>query len=279
MIKLPKDRYHLLLDSLSSLPINHLFALIVVTGKMEGEVYVDEEEHPRSYLVKHSYGMSLLFGNTRNEVFNKQVVHYILNEDQKRTEPEWLQVYPDEWNDIIKNETGHVILDDDESRKDYHLNQKNIIKDTRVNFRFNIERFKSLNGISHSHLPLARTTGKLFDKINGTVIPQHFWRDGEHFESEGVGYSIVIDDEPVANCFSAYTVEKQMELGIETSESYQGKGFAKTVASAMIRHCLDHDMEPVWACRFSNTKSYHLAQKVGFEPTLYLPYYRLAFSN
>jgi hypothetical protein len=35
-------------------------------------------------------------------------------------------------------------------------------------------------------------------------------------------------------------------------------------------------LEPVWACRLENDGSYKLAQKLGFEPVLEIPYYRLS---
>lgn len=60
-----------------------------------------------------------------------------------------------------------------------------------------------------------------------------------------------------------------------TVDAHRGKGYAVSVCSALIDYCLDHDLEPVLACRLENEGSYYLAQKLGFRPSVTLPYYRL----
>jgi RimJ/RimL family protein N-acetyltransferase len=58
-------------------------------------------------------------------------------------------------------------------------------------------------------------------------------------------------------------------------EQYRGKGLALHACSALIDYCLEYNYEPVWACRLENYASYKLAQKLGFDPVLYMPYYKL----
>jgi RimJ/RimL family protein N-acetyltransferase len=59
-------------------------------------------------------------------------------------------------------------------------------------------------------------------------------------------------------------------------EKYRGRGFAYHACAALIEYCIRKGLMPVWSCRYENTASYRLAQRLGFVPTLYLPYYRLA---
>jgi len=59
-------------------------------------------------------------------------------------------------------------------------------------------------------------------------------------------------------------------------QKYRGRGFAYHACAALIEYCIRKGLMPVWSCRYENTASYRLAQRLGFVPTLYLPYYRLA---
>lgn len=51
---------------------------------------------------------------------------------------------------------------------------------------------------------------------------------------------------------------------------------AELTCRKLIDYCLERDLIPVWSCRFENTASCKLAQKLGFEPTLMIPFYRLS---
>ncbi len=79
-----------------------------------------------------------------------------------------------------------------------------------------------------------------------------------------------------ATAFSAYILDDQLEIGIETLAEFRKMGFAELVCGALIDYCLDSGYEPVWSCRFENTASYPLAQKMGFVPVSITPYYRLS---
>ncbi|MNP00830.1 GNAT acetyltransferase [compost metagenome] len=115
----------------------------------------------------------------------------------------------------------------------------------------------------------------MYRNIQGSVIPRYFWKDEEQFDEIGLGYSLIYDGEIAATAFSAYKNGNQLEIGIETLEKYRGKGFAKMVCSALIDACLKSGLEPVWACRLENEGSYQLAQKLGFVPSVCVPYYKL----
>ncbi|WP_459929838.1 GNAT family N-acetyltransferase [Desulfosporosinus burensis] len=97
----------------------------------------------------------------------------------------------------------------------------------------------------------------------------------DQFQNKGIGYSLIYDGEVASTAFSSCRFENQLEIGIETLARYRGKGFALYVCSALINYCLEHGLEPIWACRLENIASYQLAHKLGFLPTLFIPYYRL----
>ena len=78
-----------------------------------------------------------------------------------------------------------------------------------------------------------------------------------------------------STAYSVFLHDDKLKLVIETVEEFRGKGFAQRSCSGMIDYCIANHYEPVWACKLENTGSYHLAQKLGFEPVLEIPFYRL----
>jgi RimJ/RimL family protein N-acetyltransferase len=145
-----------------------------------------------------------------------------------------------------------------------------------VNFKFNKEKYNLYkNNLSFSELKVVRTDGAMFEKMSGAVIPKRFWMNASDFDKKAVAYSVIVDGEVASTAFSAFILEGELEIGIETVSCFQGKGYAIAACSALIDYCLKEGFEPVWSCRFENTSSYNLAQKLGFEPTIYWPFYRL----
>jgi len=276
MILLKTENYYKLEEPLRTIEINHLFARTVIENKMEGEVYVDDLEQPSSFYVKHHYGMSLLFGKTDNDFFNQQLTSYILNEESKRQAGEWLQVFPSEWNNKLDK-----LLDGQITEPTSNLSeiQQQVIKSTRINFRFNKSKYTSTKHTISPDFKLVRTDAKLFGQITGTVVPQYFWRNKDEFSKNAVGFSLIYRDEPVSTSFASFIHDRQLELGIETSSKFQGQGLAQLTCSALIDYCLENNFEPVWACRLENTGSYKLAQKLGFEPIRMIPYYQLPWKS
>jgi len=260
MKKLDKRHYKELVPALKGVSINHLFAQAVLEKVVDGLVYVDEVDKPGACYIKHPYGMSLLFGETTVAAFKNELWSYMSERTQERGTDEWLQVFPDSWaEEIIRNCTT-------------------MEKHTRVNFKFNESRYLSERKMVKDHPQNCRvvpTKSIGSGQIKGSVCPRYFWRNEEHFANSGAGYSLLVDDEIAATAFSAFIHGNQLELGIETMKEHQGKGFARMACAALIDYCLENGYEPVWACRLENTASFHLAQKLGFEPMAYLPYFRI----
>ena len=219
--------------------------------------------------------MSLLFGETDNHDFNSKFLDYALNTFKIRDKHEWLQAFPDSWNKKISDLFGgNLIKTMNVTGKD--KNNK-IEENTRVNFKFNQEKyfeFKKSN-LKNKEYQILRTDQKMYENLQGSVVPRYFWRDAEHFCNCGVGYSLIHENRTASTAYSSFIHENNLEIGIETIESYRGKGFAAYTCSALIDHCIDQGYVPVWACRLDNIGSYNLAQKLGFEPVLYIPFYWL----
>lgn len=252
------------LELLRQVKVNTLFAEAVLDGSIAGKVYADCREHPRTFYVAHPSGMSLLYGDTGNEGFTEHLYDYITNTSGARSGTEWLQADPEtEWNHIID---AMIAAHDGK-----------IYRDTRVNFSFNREAYLEAKEQCLQHnAKVVQTSREQFLKQTGSVVPRYFWSNENHFAEKGIGFTVLQEGTDAATAFSAYRSEHQLEIGIESFEGYRGKGYAFLAASRLIDYCLGQGLEPVWACRMDNQGSYHLARKLGFEPSLTLPYYRLA---
>lgn len=273
MIELPESFYFKLIEPLSKVEINQLFARSVIEKKIAGKVYVDNIDTPSSYYVLHPYGMSLLFGDWRNTAFNKQLLDYSLNKSKERQKTEWMQTWPRDWDSVLEElYAGHLV----KSSADTDLEKGKIILNTRVNFRLNRQKFSEIHiGNLPQDCSLVEVDQRVFSDMIGSVVPMHFWNSADDFVKLGKGFSILYENQLAATAFSAFIFDNKLEIGIETISSFQQRGLGKFACKALIDYCLEKELEPVWSCRIENTASYHLAQKLGYEISYTLPYYQL----
>ncbi len=272
MILLDKTKYHLVKEPLNEVTINKLFARSVVEGNVSGNVFVDNEDDPSTFYVIHPYGMTLLFGDCNHEAFNNAFKDYSLKANQYRNRTHWMQAFPNAWDTVLLDlYKGNISNSSDTENLAIELN-------TRVNFKFNSGKYLEFkqNNINED-IEIVRTDKRIFESMEGSVVPSNFWDSAKDFFLKGVGFSVLHDSKIATTAYSSVLLGKTLELGMETIEEFRGKGFAQHACSALIDYCLANNFEPIWACRLENIGSYNLAVKLGFEPTLRLPYYKLNF--
>ena len=275
MILLSPDQYYKADSLIKEVTFNNLFARAVIDRRVSGRVYADEANNPKTFYIVHSYGMSLLVGDHTSQVFTNVFKNYALNTNGNRNSHEWMQVYPAAWEAVLKDLFQETLISSADNIN--HLTNGIIELNTRVNFRFNSEMYLSNNQpAADPKIRIVQDNETVYDRMKGSVVPRYFWDSPQDFVQNGVAYCLYYDGQLAATAFSSFVEGAQLELGIETVPEFRGKGFAQKVCAALINYCLDHDLEPVWACRLENTGSYKLAQKLGFEPALSLPYYRLS---
>lgn len=278
MKKLGVKNYYKALNPIEKLSFNILFAKSIIKGDITGDIYVDDIENPTVFYVVHPYGMSLLYGEWKNEEFLIQLKNYMLNNKNQRTNYEWLQAYPKNWDVLIKDMMGDKMIPYEEldDGVDPYKVDDIVVKSMRINFNFNKDRYKAATkDLDFSQYKIIPTTKEMFDKIEGSVIPKYFWDDAQHFEIGGKGFSLLIGDNIASTVFSSFSALGNIEIGIETLEDYQGNGYAFLVCCKMIEYCLENDLEPIWSCNKINVGSQALANKLGFDKTVTLPYYKL----
>ena len=275
MIVLPVVRYNLLEDKIKEVQINNLFARSVIEKHVTGKIYVDNINKPNTVYTIHPYGISLLFGDYKNVDFNNQFKSYALNIDNSRNEHEWMQTYPREWDNVLQDLFSNLIIKSSENTENKTTGV--IELNTRVNFNFNKDKYLQIEKIALSSSEMIVETDNLhFEQMPGSVIPLKFWNSAKDFKQKGKGFTLLHNGEIASTAYSAFVHEDKLEIGIETVEKYRDSGFAELTCCKLIDYCLERELIPVWSCRFENTASYKLAQKLGFEPTLMIPFYRLS---
>jgi len=277
MKELPEVYYPRLSTYLEEITFNILFARAVIERMVGGQVYVDHVAHPRTYYIVHPYGMSLLGGDFTNAEFNSAFRRHGLNTDRKRTKHEWMQVYPHAWNFVLINLFGEQLI---KAKENLSEATSSVVElNTRVNFVFNKNAYlknRSKRNIHDPRIRIVKSTKFSFDEMVGSVVPRTFWNNSNEFIDKGVSFTLYYEDKLASTAFSSFLAPGKLELGIETSPDFRGMGLAEKVCTALIDYCLNMNLEPVWACRWENTGSYKLAQRLDFVPTIELPYYRLS---
>lgn len=274
MIKLEPAQYGKAIEALKGVSINCFFARTVAEQHVDGTIYADCAENPSSFYILHPYGMSLLLGNSSNPQFNSWFTRYALNADGERKAPEWMQAYPASWYGTLNQLLGDNLVKFNPAKPSPdHLVEEN----SRVNFTFNEDKYRAIRQtLAAGNDDIVRTSFAMFREITGSVVPLYFWRNAQQFDSEGVGFSLIHEGKIASTAYASFIHENYLELGIETLPEYRGKGFAIKACVALIDYCIERGLIPVWSCRFENTASYMLAQKLGFDVTATLPYYRLS---
>lgn len=280
MIELEQNNYYRVIQLLNEVPFNTYFARSVVKNKVKGEVFVDNEQTPSVCLIVHKYGMSLLCGSDKNDSFNDKVADFLKNDSTNNSMAKWMLVHPENWERKLSDLLGKDLLKVPDIRENDHQKYKEsnkVLQTERVNFKFHKNLF-----INNTKVPegfaLKRIDLEIYEKISGSVVPQNFWNSEEDFLESGIGFSLLSDDQVVSTCFSSFIVDDKLELGIETTERFRGKGYSVYPAIALIEYCLSLGYEPIWACRKENIGSFKLARKLGFLPFSNHPYYVLPVS-
>ena len=272
---LDRTDYGKAIEPFKNVTINNLFARAVIEQTVSGKIFADDKTNPKTFYVVHPYGMSLLFGESSNDKFNEAFKSYALNKDNSRNAFEWMQAFPNDWDNVLSLLFKDVLV---KSADNKEKAEKGIIElNTRVNFKFNIAKHIPLSSlVVDNDITIVRADGQMFRDMQGSVVPKYFWNDEEDFLKNGVAFALFYKDELASMSFSSYWFDDDFEMGIETKENFRGKGLAELACRAIIDYCIENNYEPIWSCRLENIGSYKLAQKLGYEPTLYLPYYRLS---
>lgn len=268
MHEIQSQRFHVTNKLFSNVVFNCFFARSVIESHVTGQVFVDDGSDPKTAYIRHPYGMSLLIGCHTNGDFNDWLFDYIAGGTGRKHSDDWMQVFPFEWNDVIGKEV--------EARG---LNRY-IEKSTRVNFTFNRRRYETLSRpLTGGREKIEKIDRARFTTFQGTVVPKLFWDSYDDLDRHGIAYAVTINGEAATIAYAAFVHQNKLEIGIETAPRFRQKGLAVKACARLIDYCLFKNLEPVWACKLENTRSYKLAVRLGFDEEARYPYYGLKNPN
>ncbi|MGE5389768.1 MAG: GNAT family N-acetyltransferase [Deltaproteobacteria bacterium] len=278
MLLLDIREYKRAIPMVQAADINTLFALSVLEGRVRGRVFTDQQAEPASFYIQHPYGMALLCGESTNEGFYAKLTTHLLNLDDARDQAEWLQVYPASLYSRIEAILGPNLIKK-KPNEQYDVSQdedRRVLEYQRINFVFNQEKYLSFkSSLPRDDHKIVATSEVMFDEINGSVVPRHFWNNAGDFIRNGIGFTVLKNDVPISTAYSSFIIGDRLEIGIETSVDHRGAGLASVVCAELIDYCLTKGYKPVWACGSGNMGSRKLAHRLGFEEAKRIPYYRL----
>jgi len=93
------------------------------------------------------------------------------------------------------------------------------------------------------------------------------WYSFEEFMNKSIGYCVTLENRIVAVIVGTASFHNVISIDIETEKEHRRKGLAYAMTVEFISNCLRNEFTPQWDCVESNSNSYNMAKKLGFEKT------------
>lgn len=231
--------------------------LSILEQTIDGRVFVNREDNPTCAAVMSTNLVGgRLIGHADDPSFNHAFIAYMLQHwsGKGARHPIFWSTVSETWDEVVFRIFGYRALRID-----------------RTQFRFNERTFKAL-GVK----PIPEDAHVILQRIDSNILAQHdalrrelegLWGSSDQFLKFGGGWiAISEENQIVGRCNSAFVGGESSELAIWIDKSFRGKGLAGSLCQHFIADCLNRGIVPNWTCDTSNTASYDLAKKMGFEP-------------
>ncbi len=285
----PFERYGEVLPLVEDVPFATMSFTPVLLGLMDGRVFLSTFT-PKIAYISNSYGMSLLCSESFHDSHQQEIGRWLKRhlEREDRTYMEWLQASPNaEWKAFFDKEFPSISPFDPQKTP-----TESFAFCERINHRCNFDQLQRKGDLLvPEQLTLSPLLPEHFPLLVGSVVPLNFWKDANTWTNYGgTGFCVLAptasEDSskalvPVSWAFSSAVDDKRLEIGIETTPKYRGKGLARLVCDRLLVYCAEKGLEPVWCCRKSNIGSVRLAETLGFKKVEYdfgpIHYYHLPY--
>lgn len=238
------DDYGKVAHLISEIEVDKVYPMSILEGYQSGEVWVDDTINPSFCLFWHYCGFAYIAGKYDDQIVS-EIIEFMHNPSEGHSGRLALQTGIDERIQSM------ILKDEKVQKKEQYL------------FYFPEKKSDSL-GVKYDFeiQPIDSANYALF---SGRIIPAFSWESEEQFLKYGFGYCIMQDKQFVACAFSSGISDEYVDIGVETSEDFRGKGYGKIVAMAMIEEIFRRKKIPVWECDVTNEASRNLACSLGFE--------------
>ncbi len=243
------------LAPLCTRPHEHLLLAAVIAGNSPASIWADDPRQPRTaYLWDQAYSHYLL-GATDAPA----LVNLVRDQLQPQMQTRGINLFKlyyagEDWLPAIEAAYPQADLK--------HLE--------RVTYR--LDDFKLPDWVAQIPAgfavePIERARledGTLTHADNLIEEIENNWRSLEMFFRVGFGYWVREGKNIAGWCTVEQVSADRCGLGVETIESYQGRGLATLTAAACTAECLRRKMTPHWDSWARNTPSVRVAEKLGY---------------
>ena len=215
---------------------NQVYPLSITEGIQSGDIYVDDQENPGMVLFWHYCGFAYISGVTSGKILEeaeKEICH--------------------------KNKRRMLLITDDDFVVHFFSRSG---KEIGRRIEYEHTGGSGINGQIHG-IDIRRIDASNLSVINGKIIPAFSWEESK-FLNRGIGYAAFDHDRFCGVAFSAAVSSAEIDIGVEVSPLYRGRGIATTLVRKMCCEILSQGKRPVWAHAEQNTGSMRTAIRSGF---------------
>ncbi|MDE3088662.1 MAG: GNAT family N-acetyltransferase [Chloroflexota bacterium] len=236
----------------------HLAIAAIFDRTAPAKIYVDHPTHPHAALIS-TRRRFYLAGSEDDDEFNAAVgrlfAEIIFPQARQAGEPLLVLYYaPDRWEKVI-NARWKDKFPNKRQRQYYTFDH------LKNDWRTMLPKDYSLRCIDQALVDTQHL--KNLDRLTSEMRAER--ASAEDFLRAGFGVCLIHGDEVAGWCLSEYNCAGSCEVGIETIEAYQKRGFATLMASALIEQALSRGISRIgWDCYADNAPSVATARRVGF---------------
>ena len=241
MVLIDSKKYDACFSFANDCRCGKVYPLSIVQLYQQGDVFTKCAFDWRTVLFWHYSGFAFIVGEYDEEFLG--MIYKMISEKNS-------------------NNRRFILFNCDKRIDNYFVHKENVAVEKRCFFEYN----ENINAVvSSTDYQVKVIDAESIKKIKGRITPAFSWDNMDDFLMKGKGYCIAINGEIAAWAFSAAISDKEIDIGVETNEKYQGMGLATVVSKAMLKYILREKKIPVWACHFQNIASAKLAEKLGFK--------------
>ena len=249
---------------------HHLFCAGVLSGKYEGQLFVDDTENPSSALAIKPSSWWYFGGDAQNEAFNEALRAALVERVEIGKDVGALLIAPESpaWipviHRLVKGREGIAtgrqlyIADSDHFRADFQL-----AKEFTLHFIDETLRDKVAGDLP----------GDVQDVLQMRA-------ESDQPDEMAFGFVALHEQKCVAQAYVDCIVAERGEIGLFTDDAFRKQGLATAVSVATIEYALAHGVTAVhWDCAVSNVGSKRIAQNLGLQLTLEHDQYLIVFDE
>lgn len=237
MKKINKTDYAIYIEAAKKCTANRVYPMSIASGVQTGEIYEDGE----NVLFWHYCGFAYISG---------------------KADPDFLEQIYQEFL-VADTDRRFLLITDSDFVTGYYKNHKLLKLDKRV--EYDHASLPEISSVPDKQFIIERITEDNIRCVRGGIVPAFSWESDNAFLEHGFGYLARRDTDFAAIAFSSAISPEEVDIGVETAESFRHHGLALYLAKRMCEEIITQRKKPVWAHAETNEGSRKTAIGAGFK--------------